>query len=196
MTTPPLILASASPRRLDLLRQIGMAPDRVIAADIDETPLAHEEPRALAKRLSREKAEAVAATAQDGIVLAADTVVHCSARYLPKAEDEATARDCLRKLSGKRHRVFTGVTVIAPGGRSWTRVVETRVTVKRLTPEEVDGYIASGEWQGKAGGYGIQGRFAAFIKQINGCYFNVVGLPLHETATLLAAARHLAPDHG
>lgn len=203
-----LILASASPRRLALLAQIGITPDDVIAADIDETPLKKETPRMLAMRLARAKAEAVKA---DGRVLAADTVVAVGRRVLPKAETEAQARACLALLSGRGHRVFTGVALKvfqpasvrdptpslqaeakgqlgadAPSMR--TRLVETRVTFKVLTPAEIDAYIASGEWRGKAGGYAAQGLAGRFITNIVGSYSNIVGLPLYETATLIEAA--------
>ncbi len=185
-----LILASASPRRKDLLAQIGITPDHILPADIDETPLRAEKPRALALRLAIGKAQAVASP--DAHVLGADTVVVCGARLLPKAEDEVTARDCLTRLSGRRHRVLSGIAVIAPNGKQWSRVVETIVSFQRLDQHDIDRYIASGEWHGKAGGYGIQGRAAAFIKQINGSYSNVVGLPLHELSGILKAAGHPA----
>jgi septum formation protein len=184
---PALILASASPRRLELLAQIGMPPDRVSPADIDETPRPREMPRDLADRLAREKAERVAAASnEDAFVLGADTVVACGRRILPKAETEADARNCLNLLSGRAHQVIGAVHVCAPGGRAASRTVTTRVVFKRLEAREIDGYIASGEWAGKAGGYAIQGRAARFVKSLNGSYPNVVGLPLHETAALLA----------
>jgi septum formation protein len=179
-----LILASASPRRLALLAQIGITPDEVIAADIDETPLKEETPRALALRLARAKAEAVKA---DGRVLAADTVVAVGRRVLPKAETEGEARDCLALLSGRGHRVYTGVALTtAKGVRE--RLVETRVTFKVLSPAETDAYIASGEWKGKAGGYAAQGLAGRYITSIVGSYSNIVGLPLYETANLLEGA--------
>jgi len=180
-----LILASASPRRLALLAQIGMTPDEVIAADIDETPLKKETPRALALRLARAKAEAVKA---EGRVLAADTVVAVGRRVLPKAETEAEARECLALLSGRGHRVYTGValrTAGFPPAAVRTRLVETRVTFKVLSPAEFEAYIASGEWRGKAGGYAAQGLAARYIINIVGSYSNIVGLPLYETANLL-----------
>lgn len=180
--TQRLILASASPRRRDLLAQIGIVPDEVRPADIDETPLKEESPRALAERLAREKAAAVAG---DGFVLAADTVVAVGRRILPKAEDEATARRCLELLSGRAHRVFTGLSVIAPDGRQASRVVDARVQVKRLTEAEIAAYLASGDWHGKAGGYAIQGPAGAFIPAINGSYSAIVGLPLYETSAML-----------
>ena len=180
-----LVLASASPRRLELLRQIGIVPDRIEHPEIDETPKKGELPPALALRLGLAKAAAIAARFPDDVVLAADTTVAVGRRNLPMAEDEATARKCLALLSGRRHRVHTGVAVAA-AGKTRSRLVTTAVSVKRLTAAEMDAYIASGEWQGKSGGYAIQGRFAALVKSINGSYSNVVGLPLHETAALLA----------
>jgi septum formation protein len=182
---PRLVLASVSPRRLDLLRQIGIAPDLVEPADIDETPLPGEAPPHHAERLAAAKARAVARRHPDALVLAADTVVACGRRILPKAEDEATARRCLELLSGRRHRVHGGIAVVAPGGRLAMRAVRTSVAFKRLSADEIAAYLASGDWRGKAGGYAIQGRAAAFVRQINGSYSNVVGLPLFETAALL-----------
>lgn len=183
---PRLVLASASPRRLELLRQIGIVPDLVVAASIDETPQPRELPAPHATRLAREKAETVAAQHPDALVLAADTVVACGRRILPKAESEAEAGRCLALLSGRRHVVLTAVCLIAPGGRRSARLVATRVKLKALSEAERRAYLTSGEWRGKAGGYAIQGRAQAFIPWINGSYSNVVGLPLAETATLLA----------
>ncbi|WP_119166175.1 Maf family protein [Algihabitans albus] len=180
-----LVLASASPRRLDLLRQIGVEPARVRPAELDETPLPRELPRVHAKRLARAKAEAIAAEEPGAYLLAADTVVALGRRILPKAEDAATARDCLQRLSGRRHSVLGGLALRAPDGRWAERVVVTAVSFKRLSSEELEAYLASGEWQGKAGGYAIQGRAAALIPWIGGSYSNVVGLPLAETAKLL-----------
>ena len=180
-----LVLASASPRRLDLLRQIGVEPDAVAPADIDETPAKNELPPALAKRLAAEKLAAAASAHPDAYVLAADTVVACGRRILPKAEDEREARDCLKLLSGRRHRVLSGLAVHAPDGTTRQRLVATAVTFKRLEALEIDWYIASEEWRGKAGGYAIQGRAAIFVSAVQGSYSNVVGLPLHETAALL-----------
>lgn len=180
-----LILASASPRRLALLAQIGITPDDVIATDIDETPRKKETPRALALRLAREKAQAV--TAGDARVLAADTVVAVGRRVLPKAEAEEEARECLALLSGRGHRVYTGVALKLSAGLR-TRLVETRVSFKLLSPEEIDAYIASGEWRGKAGGYAAQGLAGRFITNIVGSYSSIVGLPLYETANLLEGA--------
>ncbi len=184
-TTGPLVLASQSPRRLALLRQIGIEATAVDPADLDEAPRRRELPRDHAQRLAAAKAEAVAGRHAGSFVLAADTVVALGRRILPKAEDEATARRCLALLAGRRHRVLGGVMVIAPDGRRAQRLVTTMVKMKPLTAEEIDRYLASGEWQGKAGGYAIQGRAAAFITGINGSYSNVVGLPLAETAALL-----------
>jgi septum formation protein len=181
----PLILASASPRRLDLLRQVGVEPAACDAADLDETPLRDETPRRLAERLAMEKAQAVAARRPGAFVLAADTVVAVGRRVLPKAETEAQARACLDLLSGRGHRVYTGVAVIAPGGQAASRLVETRLQMKRLSDQEVAAYLASGEWHGKAGGYGVQGRAGAFVLELHGSYPAVVGLPLYETMSLL-----------
>ena len=185
---PKFILASASPRRRDLLAQIGLTADAVIPADIDETPLAGELPRRHALRLASEKAAKIAETHSDSIIFAADTVVGVGRRILPKTETEAEARECLEVMSGRAHRVFTGICVIDPAGQSRTRVSETRIKLKRLSREEQDAYIASGEWQGKAGGYGIQGYAGAFVSSLNGSYTGVVGLPLFETRALLKAA--------
>jgi len=181
----PLVLASASPRRRELLAQIGVAPADIDPAEIDETPRTGELPRSYAARIAQEKARAVSARHGGAFVLAADTVVAVGRRILPKAEDETLARRCLALLSGRRHRVHGGVVVLAPDGRAASRVVETVVTVKRLHREEVDAYIDSGEWHGKAGGYAIQGRAAVFVARVNGSYSNVVGLPLYETYRML-----------
>ena len=179
------MLASASPRRLDLLRQIGVEPDRVDPADIDETPSPKETPRLLALRLARLKAQAAAARAEGCFVLGADTVVAVGRRVLPKAETESEARACLMLLSGRAHRVLTGVSVIAPDGRLASRLSETKVHFKRLTPRDLDAYVESGEWRGKAGGYAIQGQAGAFVLALQGSYSAVVGLPLYETLALL-----------
>lgn len=181
-----LVLASASPRRLALLEQIGIAPDDVVAAEVDETPLKGETPRLAALRLARAKVDAV--NAPGSIVIAADTVVAVGRRILPKADSEAEARACLSLLSGRTHRVYTGVAVKGTNGAVRTRLVETRVAFKRLTGADVDAYIASGEWNGKAGGYAVQGLAGGFVISIVGSYSSVVGLPLYETATLLAGA--------
>ncbi len=182
-----LVLASSSPRRLDLLRQVGFPPDLVLAPEVDETPLPRELPRDYARRLARLKAEAVAARLDAGpwFVVAGDTVVAAGRRILPKAEDEATARGCLALLSGRRHRVWGGVCVLRHDGRRSERVVLTRVRFKRLSREELEDYLASGEWRGKAGGYAIQGRAAAFVPWINGSCANVIGLPVAEVVAML-----------
>lgn len=193
MADPALILASASPRRLDLLRQIGCEPQHLIAASIDETPLKNELPRVHAIRLAREKAEAVygkpeiAVLAGAFVVLAADTVVGVGRRILPKAETEEDARACLALLSGRAHRVHTALALIGRDGQRRLRHVETKVGFKRLSQEEIETYIASKEWQGKAGGYAIQGMAAAYIDFLSGSYSGVVGLPLYETAQLLGS---------
>jgi len=183
MAHPPLVLASASPRRLELLAQIGIAPIRVVPANIDETPSQDEPPRTYVRRMAIGKAAAVVG---DGAhVLAADTVVAAGRRILPKAETEADARHCLTLLSGRRHRVMTAVVLRAPDGRQTERLCESIVTFSRLTPRDIDAYVASGEWAGKAGGYAIQGLGASFIRFLSGSHSNVVGLPLFETAQLL-----------
>jgi septum formation protein len=189
----PLVLASASPRRLDLLARLGITPARVIATDIDETPLKAEQPRALAARLSLAKAEAAVPLAEGALILAADTVVGVGRRILPKGETEADARHCLALLSGRRHCVTTGVVLALPDGRRIRRLVETNVTFQRLTQAQMEDYIASGEWQGKAGAYGIQGRAEAFTRFISGSHSNVVGLPLFETAQMLRGIGWLKP---
>lgn len=202
-----LILASASPRRRALLAQLGVEVAGIVPADIDETARAKETPRVLAARLARGKADAVAAAlgATEGYILAADTVVAVGRRVLPKTEDEQAAKACLALVSGRNHRVFTGVAVIAPDGRRAARVSETRVAMKRLSAAEVAAYLASDEWRGKAGGYAIQGRAAAFVTDLVGSYTGVVGLPLYETANLLeglgypvrtAAAEAAVSDQG
>ena len=181
----PLVLASASPRRLALLRQIGIEPDRVIPAEIDESTRSNELPVAYARRMAREKAAAVLPSAAGAFVLAADTVVAVGRRILPKPADEAQARHCLTLLSGRRHRVLGAVFISLPDGRQVERLVTTRVGFKRLSRDEIEAYIASGEWRGKAGGYAIQGLAAALIPWIEGSYPNVVGLPVAEVRSLL-----------
>ena len=189
MSGAPLILASASPRRKALLEQIGIVPAQIIAADIDETPRDREIPREYALRVASEKAAAVADKAPDGsVVLAADTAVACGRRILPKAEDVETAEQCLDLISGRAHRVYSGVAVAKPGGELLTRLVETRVKVRHLSRAAIREYIESREWEGKAGGYAIQGLFAKHVISIIGSYTNVVGLPLYETANLIAGA--------
>ncbi|RYZ00297.1 MAG: septum formation protein Maf [Alphaproteobacteria bacterium] len=180
-----LALASASPRRLALLEQIGLKPDLVCPSDIDETPLKGERPRQLALRLAVGKGQAAQEKLPGDFILSADTVVAVGRRMLPKAETEAEARACLELLSGRAHDVLTGIAVLAPDGRQASRVVESRVSFKRLSHLELEGYVASGEWQGKAGGYGIQGIAASLVIEISGSYSSIVGLPLYETAALL-----------
>ena len=182
---PPLVLASASPRRLDLLRQVGLEPAEIDPADIDETPAARELPRIYAMRMARSKLAAVASRHPGAVVLAADCVVVCSRRILPKTETETEARACLDRLSGRRHRVLGAVAVGFPDGTVRTRCVVTVVRFKRLTAPEINDYLRSGEWRGKAGGYAIQGRAARFVDFLSGSYSNVVGLPLFETVNLL-----------
>jgi len=190
-TAPRLVLASASPRRVALLRQIGVEPDAVIPSDLDETPRRGESPKALAQRLSFEKAAASAAVAgtraelAGAMTLAADTVVAVGRRVLPKAEIRDEAEDCLRLLSGRAHRVFSGLTLLTASGAKRTRLIESRVRFKRLSRAELDAYLASGEWRGKAGAYAIQGFAGAFVIRLIGSYTNVVGLPLAEAAALL-----------
>jgi septum formation protein len=191
---PRLILASASPRRLALLKQVGIEPAAVLAADVDETPRAAELPRDLARRLARDKAEAAMRAGRQsdgeeagegGFLLAADTVVAVGRRILPKAETPEQARNCLALLSGRSHRVFTAVALATPSGQIRERLVETRLRVKRLSHGEIAAYLASGEWRGKAGGYAIQGLAATFVLGLVGSYSAVVGLPLYETMCLL-----------
>ena len=187
MSRPELVLASASPRRIELLALVGITPDRVDPADIDETPLKDETPTRLAARLAVSKSQAIAARAPDAVVLAADTVVAVGRRLLEKAADDAEATRFLKLLSGRNHRVFTGVAVTA-AGRTTQRVVDTRVSFKVLSDAEITAYVASGEWRGKAGGYGIQGRAGAFVIRLVGSYPAVMGLPLFETVNLLNGA--------
>lgn len=182
---PPLILASASPRRRDLLAQIGIVPDKIIPANIDETALKGELPRLYAKRVASEKTEHIAAAHPHAFVLGADTVVAVGRRILPKAETEDETRACLALLSGRAHRVYTAIALAAPSTALRCRVVETRLKMKHLSQPEIDFYLASGEWRGKAGGYGIQGFAESFIHHISGSYSNVVGLPLFETRNML-----------
>ncbi len=184
---PGLILASASPRRVQLLAMIGVTPDHIIPADIDETPLKAEAPLAYARRVAEAKARTVAAQHSGHVILSADTVVALGRRILGKAEDEATARRYLAMMSGRRHRVITGVCLIDAQGKSRCKTATTVVRFARLTPAMIDAYIATDEWRGKAGGYAIQGAAAAFIPFIAGSHSNVVGLPLFETAALLRA---------
>ncbi len=195
----PIVLASGSPRRLALLQQIGIEPNAVVPAEIDETPKPREAPRLLAGRLAREKAEAAQKTVRrnpeiaEGFIIAADTVVAVGSRVLPKTElvDEAAA--CLRLLSGRAHRVHTGICVVTPKGALRERIVETRIRFKRISPAEIDAYLASGEWRGKAGGYAIQGIAGAFVVKLVGSYSAVVGLPLYEAMSLLGGEGYPVP---
>jgi septum formation protein len=181
----PLVLASASPRRVELLRQIGIVPDVVAPADVEERLGAKERPAEHARRLAEAKADQIAPQHEGSFVLAADTVVALGRRILPKPADAAAARRSLALLSGRRHRVLGAVVLVGPDGRRVRRLVTTAVRFKRLAESEIEAYLDSGEWQDKAGGYAIQGRAAAFVPAINGSYSNVVGLPLAETAALL-----------
>lgn len=191
---PKIVLASASPRRLALLQQIGLEPDALLPADVDEAPLKLEKPRDLARRLARTKAERALVVARKDEALAgaylisADTVVAVGRRILPKAEIVDEAASCMRLLSGRQHRVYTAVCVVSPKDAFSERIVETRVRFKRLSQDEIDSYLASGEWRGKAGAYAVQGLAGAFVINIVGSYSAVVGLPLHETANLLEGA--------
>lgn len=187
MSRPELVLASSSPRRVELLALAGFTPDIIDPADIDETPLKDETPRRLAQRLAVTKAEVVAARHADAVVLAADTVVAVGRRFLEKAADEAEATRFLKLLSGRNHRVFTGLAVVRDGKVTY-RVNETRVTFKVLSEAEIGSYVAGGDWRGKAGAYGIQGAASAFVRQIVGSHHGVMGLPLYETVNLLAGA--------
>ena len=186
-----LVLASGSPRRIELLQQAGIEPDRIVPADVDETPHRAEHPRSLAKRLSRAKADKAHAMLskepgwEGAYILAADTVVAVGRRILPKAELVDEASNCLRLLSGRSHRVFSGVCMITPSGKVREKLVETRVRFKRLSREELESYLASGQWRGKAGGYAVQGLAGSFVVKLVGSYTNVVGLPLYETVNLL-----------
>lgn len=191
---PRLVLASASPRRLGLLQQIGIDPDHLHPTDIDETPEPGERPRELAQRLAKSKAEAALAWSKrdpawtGSFILTADTVVAVDRRILPKAETREEAERCLRLLSGRGHRVWTGIGLVTPSGAIKTRLCETRLRFKRLSSAELTAYLASDEWRGKAGGYAIQGLAGAFVVRLVGSYPNVVGLPLNEVATLLEGA--------
>jgi septum formation protein len=192
-TFQKLVLASGSPRRIELLQQAGIEPDRVFPADVDETPQRAEHPRSLAKRLSRAKAEKAYGALKDdpdlanAFILAADTVVAVGRRILPKAELTEEASNCLKLLSGRAHRVYSGVCLVTPAGKIRQRLVETRVRFKRFSREELESYLASGEWRGKAGAYAVQGLAGSFVVKMVGSYTNVVGLPLYETVGLLTA---------
>lgn len=189
-TADSFILASASPRRLELLAQIGLTPSAIVPADIDENPFEREIPKQHAERLARKKAAVVANAHSGALILAADTVVAVGKRILPKAEDEQQARACLAMLSGRRHRVITGISLVLPSGKQLTRSVSTVVAFKVLSHRDTERYITSREWQGKAGGYAIQGLGATFIRFISGSYSNVVGLPLFEVAGWLETHLH------
>lgn len=188
-----LVLASASPRRLDLLAQLGITPTHIDPAHLDETPGKAELPAPHALRLAIEKAQAVQASHPGAFILAADTVVACGRRILPKAEDERTVRQCLTLLSGRRHRVHGGICLVTPAGKVLSRLVTTAVIFKRLDISEIDAYVAHGDGLGKAGGYAIQGRAAAFVRALSGSYSNVVGLSLFETSALLKGAGYHVP---
>ena len=180
-----LILASASPRRVDLLKQVGVTPDDIIPADIDESPSKVELPRDLAKRLAIGKAQAIAKDNAGAFILAADTVVGLGRRILDKAEDVDYARYCLERLSGRRHHVYGGICMITPEGIEVSRLVDTVVQFKQLSKQDIENYLESDEWQGKAGGYAIQGQAESYIKFIRGSYSNVVGLSLYDTMGML-----------
>lgn len=185
MKNKPFILASASPRRVQLLEQIGLKPDKILPADIDETPLKKELPADLAKRLSKSKAQEIAKNNPTKFILAADTVVARGRRILPKAENENEALSCLNLLSGEKHHVYGGLCVITDTGKIITRLCDTTVKFKKLSAQEIETYIKSNEWQGKAGGYAIQGLAASFITNISGSYSNVVGLSIFDVAQAL-----------
>jgi septum formation protein len=193
VTVAPLVLASASPRRLALLRQIGVEPECIDPANIDETPHPGETPSEHVLRLAEAKARTVAPRHPGATILAADTVVACGRRILPKPTDEATARSCLELLSGRRHRVYGGLALLGGDGVIARRRVVSRVAFKRLSEAEIRAYLASGEWSDKAGGYALQGHAAALVPWISGSYSNVVGLPLYETAQLLAGRFYRPP---
>jgi len=187
-----LVLASASPRRFELLTQIGIQPDFVVAADIDETPLKNELPAAYARRMACEKARVVAEQ-QSGIIVAGDTVVACGRRILPKAETADAARSCLELLSGRQHRVYGGIALITAEQKLLVRVICSKVKFRRLTSHDIACALAAGDWQGKAGGYAIQGFAARYIRQISGSYSNIVGMSLFDLAALLDTAGY-RPD--
>ncbi len=183
-----LILASSSPRRVDLLAQIGITPDAILPADIDETPIKGELPRDLCVRLARQKAEKIAAQNADAIILGADCVVAAGRRVLDKPKDDADARQTLETLSGRRHSVYGGLCVIDAKGNVRTRLCETKVSFRRLSEEEIAAYVAGRDWEGKAGGYAIQGVAATFAKFISGSHSNIIGLSLYDAATMLKTA--------
>ncbi|MDR3424289.1 MAG: Maf family protein [Alphaproteobacteria bacterium] len=188
MISPIFLLASSSPRRLALLADMGVTPDKIIAADIDETPQPREKPRDLAARLALQKLRAVAQNETGAFILAADTVVGVGRRVLPKAETPAQVRDCLRLMSGRRHHVYTGVALQTPQGKILRRVCDSAVIFRQLSVQDIEAYVQCGEGIGKAGGYAIQGRAGALIRFISGSYSNIVGLPLFEVAQMLRGA--------
>jgi septum formation protein len=190
VTSTPLFLASASPRRLELLKQAGIIPDRIVPAAIDETPLPHEIPAVYAKRIAAAKAKKVAAEYPHALVLAADTVVALGRRILPKAETVEEARACLALLSGRRHKVLTAVSIISNADRHISRLVTSVVRFKRLSQPEIAAYLATNEWQGKAGGYAIQGQAATLVPFTSGSYTNIVGLPLFEVVNMLGSLNY------
>ncbi|MEM8833904.1 MAG: nucleoside triphosphate pyrophosphatase [Pseudomonadota bacterium] len=191
----PLILASASPRRRELLQNIGIVPDEIIAADIDETPKPKEQAKELCQRLAESKAKKIRETHTDCFILAADTVVVRGQKILGKPENEGEAREFLKLLSARRHHVISGMALINPDGKCISRVVDTMVQFKTLTPSIIDYYIKTGEWEGKAGGYGIQDFAATFVKNMQGSHSNVVGLSLYDTIKILQSGGYLATDH-
>lgn len=193
-TRPRLVLASASPQRAALLGQAGIVADEIIAPDIDETARCNELPREYARRMAESKADAIAPAFADAFVLAADTVVACGRRILPKAVTNKDVRRCLELLSGKKHRVHTAIVLMAPGTRPRAKVVMTSVTFKRLSEDDISRYVSTEEGIGKAGGYAIQGLAESFVRQINGSYSNIVGLPLLQTISLLSAAGYRGPQ--
>ncbi len=189
----PLILASASPRRVELLARIGITPTHIIPAELDESERPKELPRDVALRLAQDKALKIRETHTDSFILAADSVVACGRRTLPKGETEQDAHHCLTLLSGRSHRIYGGICVITPEGVLRTRCIETRVKFKRLSIQEIEHYVASGEWTGKAGAYGVQGYAEAFIKSIHGSHSNIVGLSLYDTMNLLNGLGFFTP---
>ncbi len=195
LPAPRLILASASPRRVDLLKQAGIIPDEILPANIDETPHRNERPGALAQRLAISKARAIAPQRPHAWILSADTVVAAGRRILPKAESVEDARTCLKILSGRRHRVYGGIALIAPDGALTSRLAQSLVRFKHLSPIEIESYLASGEWEGKAGGYGIQGKAATFVNFVSGAeQSNIIGLSLYDTVALLTGAGYHPTD--
>jgi septum formation protein len=180
-----IILASSSPRRLELLAQIGLVPDEIIPADIDESILKAELPGKLALRLAQGKAAKIAATHKDAFIIAADSVVAVGRRILDKPRDENDARKALQLMSGRRHKVYGGICIVAPDGRQKTHLCETAVSFRRMSEKEINDYVAGGEWEGKAGSYAIQGMAAAYIKFVSGSYSNVIGLSLYDTMRML-----------